>query len=90
MTISITVVLAGIGLLVSASRVPAITIVREGHAEAVIVVPEGDKGVGAAELRGYVEKVSGAKLKGVPACMSGHAWQRAGWWTSGDSSRKDL
>jgi hypothetical protein len=65
MTISITVLLAGIGLLVSASRVPAITIVREGHAEAVIVVPEGDKGVGAAELQGYVEKVSGAKLEMV-------------------------
>jgi Domain of unknown function (DUF4838) len=63
MTTSITVLLAGIGLLASASRVPAITIVHEGHAEAVIVVPVGDKGVGAAELQGYVQKVSGAKLE---------------------------
>ena len=49
-----------VGLLVIASRGRAMTIVREGKAEAVIVIPEGSKAAGAADLQKYVEKVSGA------------------------------
>src|SRR5437660_102145 len=50
------------GLLVIASHAHAITIVRAGQAQAVIVVPAGSRPAGAADLQKYVEKVSGAKL----------------------------
>ena len=59
----ITVLMAGLGLLVLAGRAEAITLVRAGRAEAVIVVPTGSKAAGAADLQRYVEKVSGAKLE---------------------------
>jgi hypothetical protein len=59
----ITVFTASFSLLVIASRAHAITIVRAGQAEAVIVVPAGSKAVEAADLQRYVEKVSGAKLE---------------------------
>jgi len=52
-----------IGIFLIANRADAITIVRAGQAEAVIVVPEGSKTAAAVELQKYVEKVSGAKLE---------------------------
>ena len=52
-----------LGLFLISSRANAITIARDGKAEAVIVVPEGTKTSGAADLQKYVEKVSGAKLE---------------------------
>jgi hypothetical protein len=63
MKTSIAVLTAGLGLLALASSLHAITIVREGRAEAVIVIPAGSKAAGAADLQRYVEKVSGAKLE---------------------------
>ncbi len=50
-------------LLVLASSAHAITIVRAGRAEAVIVVPVGSETAGAADLQRYLEKVSGAELE---------------------------
>jgi hypothetical protein len=50
-------------LLLITDRVQAITIVRDGKAEAFIVVPQGSAATGAADLQKYVEKVSGAKLE---------------------------
>jgi hypothetical protein len=49
-------------LLLLAGSAHAITIVRAGRSEAVIVIPAGSKAPWAADLRRYVEKVSGAKL----------------------------
>jgi hypothetical protein len=63
MKTSIAVLTAGLGLLVLASNAQAITIVREGRAEAVIVIPAASKATGATDLQRYVEKVSGAKLE---------------------------
>jgi hypothetical protein len=40
----------------------AVTLVENGQARAVIVVPAGQKSPAAAELQRYVEKASGAKL----------------------------
>src|SRR5579859_1531736 len=62
-----------LGLIVIASRAQAITIVRAGQAEAVIVVPAASKPAGAADLQKYVEKVSGAKLEIVPEDKLGEA-----------------
>ncbi len=50
-------------LSVTTGRARAITIVRAGQAEAVIVVPANGKDAGAAELQKYVERVTGAKLE---------------------------
>ena len=50
-------------LLIWVNRANAITIVRDGKAQAVIVIPAGSQGAGAADLQKYVEKVSGAKLE---------------------------
>ena len=52
-----------VSLIVIASHANAITIVRAGQAQAVIVVPAGSKPAGAADLQKYIEKVSGAKLE---------------------------
>lgn len=69
----ITVLTVGLGLLVIASRAHAITMVRAGQAEAVIVIPAGSKAAGAADLQSYVEKVSGAKLEIVTEDKLGSA-----------------
>ena len=65
------------GLLVIASRAHAMTIVRAGHAEAVIVVPAGSKPAGASDLQNYVEKASGAKLEIVTEDKLGESKSRA-------------
>ena len=49
----------------SASAAP-VTLVRDGRASAVIVVPDGPPQRAVAELRDYIEKATGAKLDIVP------------------------
>ena len=61
------------GLIVIASRAHAMTIVRAGEAQAMIVVPARSKPVEALELQKYVEKVSGAKLEIVAEDKLGEA-----------------
>ncbi len=63
MKTSVVILATGLGLFAVASRTEAITIVRQGQAQAVIVVPAAGKVAGAADLQTYVEKVSGAKLE---------------------------
>src|SRR5437867_12566918 len=42
-----------------------VTLVENGRARAIIVVPDGKTSAAAADLRTYVEKVSGARLEVV-------------------------
>ena len=66
-----------VNLIVIAIRAHAITIVRSGHAEAVIVVPAGGKPAAAADLQKYVEKASGAKLEIITEDKLGGSKNRA-------------
>jgi hypothetical protein len=69
----LTVLTATLCLFINAGRAQAFTIVRAGEAQAIIVVPAGSMAPGAADLRRYVEKVSGAKLEIITEDKLGEA-----------------
>lgn len=55
-----------------------VTLVENGRARAVIVVPDGKKSPAAEDLQRYIEKVSGAKLEIVTEDKAGEAKAGAG------------
>ena len=76
-------------LFLAANPARAIILVRDGHAEAVIVVPADNRPTGADDLQRYVEKVSGAHLDIVPEDKLTEAKARARVYVgSGDAAKR--